>query len=101
MSRVRIASSVMTQSIEERASTLYTMRNDDATARDVVIEHPGTYRLDADGRRTKPAESSATGASLPRRGGAEVDGDADRRREMQPIDSRDGRLEHLATTRSR
>ena len=40
VSRIRIASSVMTQSVEERASTLYTIRNDDATARDVVIEHP-------------------------------------------------------------
>ena len=31
VSRIRIASSVMTQSIEERASMLYTVRNDDAT----------------------------------------------------------------------
>ena len=52
VSRIRIASSVMTQSVEERASTLYTIRNDDATARDVVIEHPVTSRLDADRRRS-------------------------------------------------
>src|SRR5262249_18329482 len=32
VSRVRIASGVMTQSVEERASTLYTVRNDDAAA---------------------------------------------------------------------
>ena len=59
VSRIRIASSVMTQSVEERASTLYTIRNDDATARDVVIEHPartGWTLTSPD----KPAESSAT-----------------------------------------
>ena len=59
VSRIRIASSVMTQSVEERASTLYTIRNDDATARDVVIEHPARtgWTLIS---TVKPAESSAT-----------------------------------------
>ena len=59
VSRIRIASSVMTQSVEERASTLYTIRNDDATARDVVIEHPARtgWTLTSP---VKPAESSAT-----------------------------------------
>ena len=59
VSRIRIASSVMTQSIEERASTLYTVRNDDATPRDVVIEHPvrAGWTLTSG---VKPAESSAT-----------------------------------------
>ena len=59
VSRIRIASSVMTQSVEERASTLYTIRNDDATPRDVVIEHPARagWTLTSG---VKPAESSAT-----------------------------------------
>ena len=59
ISRVRIASSVLTQSVEERASMLYTVRNDDAAARDVVIEHPvrGGFTLTS---AVKPAESSAT-----------------------------------------
>ena len=48
----------MTQSVEERASTLYTIRNDDATPRDVVIEHPARtgWTLTS---AVKPAESSA------------------------------------------
>ena len=57
-SRIRIASSVMTQSVEERASTLYTIRNDDATPRDVVIEHPVRAGWSITG--AKPAESTAT-----------------------------------------
>jgi hypothetical protein len=59
VSRIRIASSVMTQSIEERASTLYTIRNDDAAPRDVVVEHPARtgWTLTSP---VKPAESSAT-----------------------------------------
>jgi hypothetical protein len=59
VSRIRIASSVMTQSVEERASTLYTIRNDDATPRDVVVEHPvrAGWTLTSG---VKPAESSAT-----------------------------------------
>src|SRR6185436_7548393 len=57
-SRIRIASSVMTQSIEERASTLYTIRNDDATPRDVVVEHPLRAGWTLTGA-VKPAESSA------------------------------------------
>ena len=58
VSRVRIASGLMTQSIEERASMLYTVRNDDATARDVVIEHPARAGWTLTGA-AKPAESSA------------------------------------------
>jgi len=58
VSRIRIASSVMTQSIEERASTLYTIRNDDATPRDVVVEHPLRAGWTLTGA-VKPAESSA------------------------------------------
>jgi hypothetical protein len=59
VSRIRIASSVMTQSVEERASTLYTIRNDDATPRDVIVEHPARtgWTLTSP---VKPAESSAT-----------------------------------------
>ena len=59
VSRVRIASSVMTQSVEERASMLYTVRNDDATPRDVVIEHPARAGWTLTGG-VKPAESSPT-----------------------------------------
>jgi hypothetical protein len=59
VSRVRIASSVMTQSIEERASMLYTVRNDDTTPRDVVIEHPARAGWTLTGG-AKPAESSPT-----------------------------------------
>jgi hypothetical protein len=59
VSRVRIASGIMTQSIEERAATLYTVRNDDAAPRDVVIEHPARPGWTLTGG-VKPAESSAT-----------------------------------------
>ncbi len=59
VSRIRIASSVMTQSVEARASMLYTIRNDDATPRDVVIEHPVRAGWTLTGG-VKPAESSAT-----------------------------------------
>jgi hypothetical protein len=59
VSRIRIASSVLTQSVEERSSMLYTVRNDDTTPRDVVIEHPvrAGWSLTS---AVKPAESSAT-----------------------------------------
>lgn len=86
VSRIRIASSVMTQSVEERASTLYTIRNDDATARDVVIEHPARtgWTLTSP---VKPAESSATAhrfrvAVAPKATATLTVG------EMRPIDSR-------------
>jgi hypothetical protein len=59
VSRIRIASSVMTQSVEERSAVLYTIRNDDATPRDVVIEHPARAGWTLTGG-AKPAESSAT-----------------------------------------
>jgi hypothetical protein len=59
VSRIRIASSVMTQSVEERSAVLYTVRNDDATPRDVVIEHPVRAGWTLTGG-LKPAESSAT-----------------------------------------
>lgn len=59
VSRIRIASGVMTQSVEQRSSLLYTVRNDDATARDVVIEHPARPGWTLTGG-VKPAESSAT-----------------------------------------
>jgi hypothetical protein len=49
----------MTQSVEERASMLYTVRNDDATPRDVVIEHPARAGWTLTGG-VKPAESSPT-----------------------------------------
>jgi hypothetical protein len=59
VSRIKIASSVLTQSVEERASTLYTIRNDDAAARDVVLEHPVRAGWTLTGG-AKPAESTAT-----------------------------------------
>ena len=55
VSRVRIASSVMTQSVEERASMLYTVRNDDATPRDVVIEHPARAGWTLTGGSSRPS----------------------------------------------
>jgi hypothetical protein len=86
VSRIRIASSVLTQSIEDRASTLYTIRNDDATARDVVIEHPARAGWTLTGG-VKPAESSATAhrfrvAVAPKSTATLTVG------EMHPIDSR-------------
>jgi hypothetical protein len=80
VSRIRIASSVLTQSVEDRASTLYTIRNDDATPRDVVIEHPARAGWSLTSA-VKPAETSADGAPLPRQRRAEVDGNPDRRRD--------------------
>ncbi|MEO5820083.1 MAG: carboxypeptidase regulatory-like domain-containing protein [Vicinamibacteraceae bacterium] len=59
VSRIRIASSVMTQSVEERGAVLYTVRNDDATPREVVIEHPVRAGWALTGG-VKPAETSAT-----------------------------------------
>jgi chaperonin cofactor prefoldin len=38
--RVRIANGVMTREREERAQQVYTIRNNDASGRSVVIEHP-------------------------------------------------------------
>jgi hypothetical protein len=58
VSRVRIQSSVMTQSVEERSSMLYTVRNDDATPREVVLEHPVRAGWSLTGG-AKPAESTA------------------------------------------
>ena len=83
----------MTQSVEERASTLYTVRNDDATPRDVVIEHPvrAGWTLTSG---VKPAESSATAhrfrvAVAPKSTATLTVA------EMRPIDSQVARLEHL------
>jgi hypothetical protein len=59
VSRIRIASGLMTQSVEERAAMRYTIRNDDTTPRDVVIEHPARAGWSITGS-AKPAESSET-----------------------------------------
>ncbi len=93
VSRVRIAASVMTQSVEERASMLYTIRNDDATPRDVVIEHPARAGWSAD-RRRQAGRVVGDRASFQGRGGAEVDRDADGRRSAADRPAR-LRLEHL------
>ena len=84
----------MTQSVEERASTLYTVRNDDATARDVVIEHPVRAGLDADRRRAsrpnrRPTAHRFRVAVAPKSTATLTVA------EMRPIDSRVAGLEHL------
>lgn len=40
ISRIRIARGVMTQYVEERSTTVYTVRNEDAAPRDFILEHP-------------------------------------------------------------
>jgi hypothetical protein len=59
VTRVFIAHGTMTQSTEEREENTYTIRNRDASARTVVIEHPARagWKLTED---AKPAESSAS-----------------------------------------
>lgn len=60
ISRVRIASGVMTQFHEERSTTVYTVRNEDGESRDFIIEHPvkdgWQFRTDS----VTPVESTAT-----------------------------------------
>ncbi len=60
VSRIRIASGVMTQFVEERSTAVYTVRNEDAANRTFVLEHPlrSGWQLRADG--PKPVESTAT-----------------------------------------
>jgi hypothetical protein len=60
ISRVRIASGTMTQFVEERASTTYTVRNEDAAPRDVIIEHPIRDGWTLSKGTAAPVESTAT-----------------------------------------
>ena len=57
--RVRVAKGVMVQSVEDRSTTTYTARNEDASPRTFVIEHPlrSGWTLAAGG--PPPAESTA------------------------------------------
>jgi hypothetical protein len=59
ITKVVIAHGAMTQMTEEREEHIYTIRNRDTSARNLVIEHPARkeWKL-ADG--TKPAESTAS-----------------------------------------
>jgi hypothetical protein len=59
VSRVRIASGTITTSTENRSAMLYTVRNDDTTAREVVIEHPVRAGWSLTGT-AKPVESTET-----------------------------------------
>ncbi len=53
VSRIAIARGVMTQRVEDRARSTYTVRNEDAAARDFIIEHPVR-----DGWRLVPATAT-------------------------------------------
>jgi hypothetical protein len=59
VTKVIIAHGLMTQSTEERQENTYTIRNRDASSREIVIEHPARpgWKLTDD---EKPAESSAS-----------------------------------------
>ena len=59
VTKVMIEHGLMTQSTEERQENTYTIRNRDASPREVVIEHPARpgWKLTDD---EKPAESSAS-----------------------------------------
>jgi hypothetical protein len=59
VTRMRIARGVVTEHREDRARATYTVRNEDAAARDVVIEHP-VNRGWTLGPGVKPVESSPT-----------------------------------------
>jgi len=58
VSRVRIANGILTQYFEERGTTVYTVRNEDAEARTFILEHPvrdgWQFRKDS----TTPVEST-------------------------------------------
>jgi hypothetical protein len=60
VSRVRIVRGVMTQTTEMRERRTYIVRNEDTTARTLVIEHPARpgWKLAADG--PKPEESTVS-----------------------------------------
>jgi hypothetical protein len=60
MSRVRIAQGVMTQHFEERATAVYTVRNEDAAPRTFVLEHPIREGWSLAKGGPAPAESTAT-----------------------------------------
>jgi hypothetical protein len=60
VTKVIIARGVMMQSTEEREENTYTIRNRDASARTVVIEHPARPGWTLTGDDAKPAESSAS-----------------------------------------
>lgn len=60
ISRIRIASGTMTQFVEERATTSYTLRNEDAAPRDVIVEHPIRDGWTLSKGTATPIESTAT-----------------------------------------
>src|SRR5690606_22537571 len=60
VSRIRIANGVMTQLVEERATTVYTVRNEDAADRTFVLEHPLRTGWQLRGDGPTPVESTAS-----------------------------------------
>ena len=59
VTRIHIAHGTMIRTTESRLRTIYTVRNEDTSARMLVLEHPirADWKLDAE---TKPAEQSTT-----------------------------------------
>lgn len=57
ISRVRVRDGILMQDSEERATWTYSVRNEDATSRTVVIEHPTRDGWKLDGGQT-PAEAT-------------------------------------------
>ena len=59
VTRIHIAHGTMIRTTESRQRTIYTVRNEDASTRMLVLEHPirADWKLDAE---TRPAEQSAT-----------------------------------------
>jgi hypothetical protein len=62
VTRVRIANGTLTEVVEERATTVYTVRNEDKEARQVIVEHP----IQAGWRLAGGAEPEETSASAHR-----------------------------------
>lgn len=60
VSRIRIANGVMTQLVEERVTTVYTVRNEDAADRTFVLEHPLRTGWQLRGDGPTPVESTAS-----------------------------------------
>jgi len=60
VTRVRITHGEMIQTSEMRQKTLYTIRNDDTSARDVLIEHPLRQGWSISASNSKPAEATAS-----------------------------------------
>lgn len=60
VSRIVLARGVMTQYVEERATTTYTVRNEDTAPRDFILEHPVLDGWRLAGAGPRPVETTAT-----------------------------------------